>query len=60
MFETWYTVKWIYKDKGGNYSTPRRNYDTEEDANKKIFELSNTKGVEDIWKTTHEHWKIRG
>ena len=60
MFKKWYTVEWTYKDEDDNYRTPRRNYDTEEEANKKILELSNTNGVEDIWKTTHEHWKIRG
>lgn len=60
MFRKWYTVEWTYKDEDGNYRTPRRNYDTEEEANHKIFELSHTKGVEDIYKTTHEHWKIRG
>ena len=60
MFRKWYTVEWTYKDEDGNYRTPRHNYDTEEDANNKIFELSHTKGIEDIYKTTHEHWKIRG
>ena len=58
MFKIWYTIKWTYKDEDGNYHTPRCNFDTEKDANNKIFELSHTKGVKDIWKTTCEHyWK---
>ena len=58
MFRKWYSVEWTYMGDDGNYRTPRRNFDTEEDANKKIFELSHTKGVTDIYKTTFEHWKI--
>lgn len=60
MFKIWYTIKWTYKDEDGNYHTSRRSFDTEEDANNKIFELSHTKSVKDIWKTTHEHRIIRG
>ena len=58
--KVWYTVKWTYKDEDGNYRTPRHNFNREEDANNKIFELSHTKGVKDIWKTTCEHWKFMG
>ena len=60
MFEKWYDVEWTEKKKVCNnnyYYSHEMVFETEEQANEKVFELQHTKDIVSIMKFTIEKWK---
>ena len=56
MYDKWYDVEWTRKVGIMCYSHEEV-FDTEEEANKKVSELSEDKSVISIMKFTVEKWK---